>query len=273
MSEGAPDFHHKNNVYIKQSDVNIPVSIEESKVTIDANITNSQLDVNIIGQNNPIDVNVQGGEINANITNAQIDVNVADSQVILDVGSSYYTSGWKTLANDGDSPQFWQDIAVPVGKMFVHGTIGIILEAKVYLKNSDTESHTVTLRIRETPDGVAIIEKSLTIDANSEGWLTFDIGQFWFADTMCVDVQADSSEVKIAIDSGEPHDLYYIDPSGFIGFLSKRSYIRVTLLGSAFDSVSINGEVISGIYGLDYTNKKWVPVQVTEDGKLLAVLG
>ena len=224
-------------------------------------------------QNPQIDVNVVGGNINANITNAEIDVNITDSQVVLDVSSSYYASGWKTLANDGDSPESWQDTAIPIGKMFVHGTIGVILQVKVYLKNSDTVSHTVTLRIRETPDGVAIIEKSLTINAGFEGWLTFNIGQFWFADTMCIDVQADSSEVKIAIDSGEPHDLYYIDPSGFIGFLSKRSYIRVTLLGGAFDSVSINGEVISGIYGLDYTNKKWVPVRVTEDGKLSAVLG
>ena len=88
MSSGSPDFYHKDNVYIKQSDINVPVSIEDSKVTVDANVTNSQLDVNIAGQNNPIDVNVDSGSIDANVTNSSINTVIQDCQVTLPVQGS-----------------------------------------------------------------------------------------------------------------------------------------------------------------------------------------
>jgi len=295
MSEGAPDFHHKNNVYIKQSDVNIPVSIEESKVTIDANITNSQLDVNISAQeapvqitgdvnvtggsidakitNTPIDVNVQGGNINANITNAEINTVIKDSEINIPIIGSSEKMKEVRIGNTNAPTGYESLTTIERVKAFFNVPMFIINYIHIRVKNEDSESHNVTVKLKYEPRGITIFEKTVSVSAGFEGTITIEAFVTWVWGSLFVHVSTDSTYMKVGYTETEPYDFTFIPSTE--AFYQVDISSCVDLQGAKLEiiTVPVTGEIRSLLFGFDGTNKNIVPVQVASDGKLLAVLG
>ena len=295
MSEGAPDFYHKNNVYIKKSDVNIPVSIEESKVTIDANITNSELNVNISAQeapveitgdvnvtggsidakitNTPIDVNVQGGSIDANITNAEIDVNIRDSQVTLEVMQSDWKISDKryTITSyEGNEDRKLN----PVYIVITHGAMGILASFQFLAKTLDGLSHTITVEFRSSFEGEIIHSESFNISSTDYVELTIRYFKMWMQDSIYIKIYADDSDnvVIYTATNSEPKAIWF-NPETNVWEIGDCPVFDLHVFTFNTPSIAVSGQTATLLQGFDYTNKKWVPLKVTSDGKLLAVLG
>jgi len=273
MSEGAPDFYHKNNVYIKKSDVNIPVSIEESKVTIDANITNSQLDVNIVGQDIPIDVNIQGGSIDANITNAEIDVNIRDSQVTLEVMQSDWRISDKRYTITSYEENEDRKLN-PVYIVVTHGAMGILASFQFLAKTLDGSSHTITVEFRSSFEGEIIHSESFNISNTDYVELTIRYFKMWMQDSIYIKIYADDSDnvVIYTATNSEPKAIWF-NPEINVWEIGDCPVFDLHVFTFNTPSIAVSGQTATLLQGFDYTNKKWVPVQVTSDGKLLAVLG
>ena len=339
MSEGAPDFYHKNNVYIKRSDVNIPVSIEESKVTIDANITNSELNVNISAQeapvqitgdvnvtggsidakitNTPIDVNVQGGNINANITNSEIGVNIKGSETTLniqgdvnakitntpidvnvqggEINANITNAEINTVIKDSEinipiigSSEKMKEVRIgntnaPTGyeslttiervKAFFNVPMFVINYIHIRVKNEDSESHNVTVKLKYEPRGITIFEKTVSVSAGFEGTITIEAFVTWVWGSLFVHVSTDSTYMKVGYTETEPYDFTFVPSTE--AFYQVDISSCVDLQGAKLEviTVPVTGEIRSLLFGFDGTNKNIVPLAVTSDGKLLAVLG
>ena len=273
MSEGAPDFYHKNNVYIKKSDVNVPVTIEQSNVTVPVNVQNSQIDVNIIGQNVPVDVNVQGGEINANITNSEINTVITGSQVILDVRGSAvqpYTAEF----GRNTSPDYFRVLDKWWAVKYISSIpFGIVFNVKVYVKNTNSVSHNLHVQLLPDLDSTPIREESASVDAGYEGWVTVFFDVPWYYPSLIVRIYDPDQELAIGYVKETPYDLDYDSENDMYAKALQSYCAYVTLYVVSDVPISATGIFKVNLFGWNYANKKWVPIQVTSDGKLLAVLG
>ena len=224
-------------------------------------------------QNPQIDVNVVGGEINANITNAEIDTVIKESKVVLDIGDARTRAGQYSLGEEAWEVEYFDTINYDIAKIIPHGANGHISSISFRVKNEGTEDATFTVYLKTSVEGPVIKEVTITVPAGADGIYGESVNMWWAWDFIVIYIpNPNNPNLKFGWRTSAPVDTLFKYASGWsVG--ARSIWVMLDVMTKSKFGVQIGGSVSAILHGFDYTNRINVPVRVTEDGKLLAVLG
>ncbi|MCD6590266.1 hypothetical protein J7K74_03745 [Candidatus Woesearchaeota archaeon] len=269
---GWPDFFM--GVYsaiVAQLIESLAINIVASQVVLDVVVQSGSINAYIT--NTQLNVNVVGGTVDVNVKNAELDVNIVDSQIIMEVAQSDWKFNlirYKVESYTGEYDKKLQ----PCYIIITHGAKGIIMRIDLLFYNSDSVDHTITVEFRDSFEGRVIWSDTGTAPAGSIYGITLNPQIAWFSDSLFIKITTDDPDhvyIRVRKDS-VPQALWW-NPSYYKWEVGDCPYFLLDIATFNTPSVAVTGLTTSPIYGFDYTNKKWVPIAVTPDGKPLAKVG
>jgi hypothetical protein len=239
------------------------VNVNITNTSLNVNVTNSTLTVTVSGTanvnvtNSSLTVTVSG-TVNVNVTNSSLTVTISGTptinvqtsggaNIVVDkLTQGAYTERQSTLANNGATASMIAgNYTTKKGKFFPRGCRGFIRYIEIYCNNSDTVSHTLTVKASPMPGLGAVFTATISVSAGSSAdWRSVWVNKPWNYDSLFIWVMSDSDSYgNVGVDTGTPYDYYYSTDEASWYFSTYRLWVRVSLSGETVGDLPVSGTV------------------------------
>jgi hypothetical protein len=157
-----------------------------------------------------------------------------------------YTERQSVLANNGATASMVTgNYTTKKGKFFPRGCRGFIRYIDVYCDNSDSASHTFTVKLSPMPGMGSVAVFTLSVAAGlSAGWRTVWVNRFWNYDSLFIWVMSDSDSYgNLGIDTGSPSDYYSSTDEVSWSFSAYRLWVRAGISALSVGDLPVSGTV------------------------------
>jgi hypothetical protein len=239
----------------------IPINIAKADATVNSNATISGV---VAGVYVPITIhNIESGVVfDVNVTNVQsgvvFNVNITGTptvniqtsggaNIVIDkLTQGAYTERQSVLANNGTTATMAsQCLYYKRGKFFPRGCRGFIRSIEIYCDNTDSASHTFTIKISPMPGMGPVATFTLSVaGGSSAAWRVVTVGRFWNYDSLFIWVSSDSDSYgRLGFDTDAPSDYYYSTDEVSWTFGNYRFWFRVNMTGETVGDLPVSGTV------------------------------
>jgi hypothetical protein len=157
-----------------------------------------------------------------------------------------YTERQSILANNGATASMATgNYTTKKGKFFPRGARGFIRYIDIYCDNTDSASHTLTVKLSPMPGMGPVAVFTLSVAAGSSAaWRTIWVNRFWNYDSLFIWVISDSDSYgNLGIDTGSPYDFYGSTDEVSWSFSTYRLWVRVGFSGETVGDLPVSGTV------------------------------
>jgi hypothetical protein len=131
------------------------------------------------------------------------------------------------------------------GKFFPRGCRGFINTIEIYCDNSDSASHTFTIKLSPMPGMGPVATFTLSVSGGASAtWRSVTVKMFWNYDSLFIWVSSDSDSYgQLAFDVGTPSDFYSSSDEVTWTWSTYRWWFRANFTGETVGDLPVSGTV------------------------------